>query len=227
MIYPRVHPAPMETCGAVADYDVGTEKMTIWMTSQAPHAHRTLAAIVTGLPEQQIRIISPDIGGGFGNKVPIYPGTCAWPSPRSCSAGPSSGWSQRAENLMSTSFARDYHMVGEIAANEDGNILGVRVDVLSDHGAFNAHAQPGDIWPMGFFAIFPSCYDAPAAYAEATGVYSNKAPAVSPTAARSGSQRPSTSWSAPWTSWPTSSAWTRSSCAARTSSPRRSSPTSR
>jgi aerobic carbon-monoxide dehydrogenase large subunit len=82
----------------------------------------------------------------------------------------------RAENLMSTSFARDYHMVGEIAANRDGNILGVRVDVLSDHGAFNAHAQPGDIWPMGFFAIFPSCYDAPAAYAEATGVYSNKAP---------------------------------------------------
>ena len=73
MIYPRVHPAPMETCGAVADYDVGTEKMTLWVTSQAPHAHRTLAAIVTGLPEHQIRVISPDIGGGFGNKVPIYP----------------------------------------------------------------------------------------------------------------------------------------------------------
>ena len=176
MIYPRVHPAPMETCGAVADYDVGTEKMTLWVTSQAPHAHRTLAAIVTGLPEQQIRIISPDIGGGFGNKVPIYPGyVCA--AVASLVLGRPVKWMEsRAENLMSTSFARDYHMVGEIAANRDGNILGVRVDVLSDHGAFNAHAQPGDIWPMGFFAIFPSCYDAPAAYAEATGVYSNKAP---------------------------------------------------
>ena len=78
MFYPRIHPAPMETCGAVADYDVSTGQMTIHMTSQAPHAHRTLFAIVSGLPEHQIRIISPDIGGGFGNKVPIYPGyVCA------------------------------------------------------------------------------------------------------------------------------------------------------
>ncbi|HSK99086.1 MAG TPA: aerobic carbon-monoxide dehydrogenase large subunit [Rubrobacteraceae bacterium] len=176
MVYPRVHPAPMETCGAVADYDVSTGKMTIWMTSQAPHAHRTLAALVTGLPEHQIRIISPDIGGGFGNKVPIYPGyVCA--AVASLVLGRPVKWMEsRSENLMSTSFARDYHMVGEIASTRDGNILGVRVDVLSDHGAFNAHAQPGDIWPMGFFAIFPSCYDTPAAFAEAIGVYSNKAP---------------------------------------------------
>jgi carbon-monoxide dehydrogenase large subunit len=176
MIYPRVHPAPMETCGAVADYDVSTGKMTLWVTSQAPHAHRTLAAIVTGLAEHQIRVISPDIGGGFGNKVPIYPGyVCA--AVASLVLGRPVKWMEsRSENLMSTSFARDYHMVGEIAATKDGNILGVRVDVLSDHGAFNAHAQPGDIWPMGFFAIFPSCYDVPAAFAEATGVYTNKAP---------------------------------------------------
>ena len=176
MIYPRVHPAPMETCGAVADYDVGTGKMTLWVTSQAPHAHRTLAAMVTGLSEHQIRVISPDIGGGFGNKVPIYPGYVCVAVASLVLHRPVKWMESRAENLMSTSFARDYHMVGEIAANKDGNILGIRVDVLSDHGAFNAHAQPGDIWPMGFFAIFPSCYDAPAAYAEATGVYSNKAP---------------------------------------------------
>jgi len=176
MIYPRVHPAPMETCGAVADYDVGTEKMTIWVTSQAPHAHRTLVAMVTGLPEHQIRIISPDIGGGFGNKVPIYPGYVCATVASLVLARPVKWVESRSENLISTSFARDYHMVGEIAANKDGNILGVRVDVLSDHGAFNAHAQPGDQWPMGFFAIFPSCYDTPAAFAEATGVYTNKAP---------------------------------------------------
>ena len=176
MIYPRVHPAPMETCGAVADYDVSTGEMTIHMTSQAPHAHRTLFSMVSGLPEQQIRIISPDIGGGFGNKVPVYPGyVCA--AVASLVLNRPVKWVEtRSENLMSTSFARDYHMVGEIAATKDGNILGVRVDVLSDHGAFNAHAQPGDEWPMGFFAVFPSCYDTPAAYAEATGVYTNKAP---------------------------------------------------
>ncbi|HTZ28932.1 MAG TPA: molybdopterin cofactor-binding domain-containing protein, partial [Streptosporangiaceae bacterium] len=73
MLYPRSHPAPLETCGAVADFSEVTGQLTVWATSQAPHAHRTLYALMLGLPEHKIRIISPDIGGGFGNKVPIYP----------------------------------------------------------------------------------------------------------------------------------------------------------
>jgi aerobic carbon-monoxide dehydrogenase large subunit len=166
----------METCGAVADYDVSTGEMTIYMTSQAPHAHRTLFSIVSGLPEHQIRIISPDIGGGFGNKVPIYPGYVCAAVASLVLNRPVKWMESRSENLMSTSFARDYHMVGEIAATRDGEILGVRSEIIADHGAFNAHAQPGDEWPTGFFPIFTSCYDVPAAYAEATGVYSNKAP---------------------------------------------------
>ena len=176
MFYPRNHPAPMETCGAVADYDVSTGEMTIYMTSQAPHAHRTLFSMVSGLPEHQIRIISPDIGGGFGNKVPIYPGYVCAAVASLILNRPVKWMESRSENLMSTSFARDYHMVGEIAATRDGEILGVRSEIIADHGAFNAHAQPGDEWPTGFFPIFTSCYDVPAAYAEATGVYSNKAP---------------------------------------------------
>jgi carbon-monoxide dehydrogenase large subunit len=176
MFYPRCHPAPMETCGCVADYDVSTGKMTIYMTSQAPHAHRTLFAMVSGLPEHQLRIISPDIGGGFGNKVPIYPGyVCA--TVASLIIGRPVKWMEsRSDNLMSSSFARDYRMTGEIAATRDGEILGVRSTILADHGAFDAHAQPGEQYPTGFFPIFTSCYDVPAAYAEATGVYSNKAP---------------------------------------------------
>src|SRR6185503_18755976 len=63
IIYPRVHPAPMETCGAVADLDPISGKLTLWSTTQAPHAHRTLYALVAGLPEHKIRVISPDIGG--------------------------------------------------------------------------------------------------------------------------------------------------------------------
>jgi carbon-monoxide dehydrogenase large subunit len=78
IVYPRVHPAPMETCGCVADYERVAGKLTLWTTSQAPHAHRTVYALVSGLPEHKIRVIAPDIGGGFGNKVPIYPGyVCA------------------------------------------------------------------------------------------------------------------------------------------------------
>src|SRR5215211_6626574 len=176
MYYPRIHPAPMETCGAVADYDVSTGEMTVHLTSQAPHAHRTLFAIVSGLPEHQIRIISPDIGGGFGNKVPINPGyVCS--AVASLVLGRPVKWMEtRSENLMSTSFARDYHMVGELAATSEGKILGARSTILANHGAFDAHAQPGEQYPTGFFPIFTSCYDVPAAYAEATGVYTNRAP---------------------------------------------------
>ena len=72
--YPRCHPSPLETCGCVADVNPATGQATIYMTSQAPHAIRTVFALVAGLPEEKIRIVSPDIGGGFGNKVPVYPG---------------------------------------------------------------------------------------------------------------------------------------------------------
>ena len=74
MLYPRSHPAPMETCGTIASMDRVTGKLTVWSTNQAPHAHRTIYALVAGIPEHNIQIISPDIGGGFGNKVGIYPG---------------------------------------------------------------------------------------------------------------------------------------------------------
>jgi aerobic carbon-monoxide dehydrogenase large subunit len=175
MLYPRVHPAPLETCGAVADMDPISGRLTIWCTTQAPHAHRTLYALLTGLPEHKIRIISPDIGGGFGNKVPIYPGyLCAVVG--SIMTGKPVKWMEdRSENLMSTTFARDYHMHGEIAATADGRILGLRARVLADHGAFNGAAQPTR-FPAGFFHIFTGSYDLQAAHCEVTGVYTNKAP---------------------------------------------------
>ncbi|MGW3147519.1 aerobic carbon-monoxide dehydrogenase large subunit [Streptomyces sp. NPDC001177] len=175
MLYPRVHPAPLETCGTVADMDAITGKLTVWSTTQAPHAHRTLYAMVAGIPEHKIRIISPDIGGGFGNKVGIYPGyVCAVVG--SIVTGKPVKWVEdRSENLMSTSFARDYHMHGEIAATRDGRILGLRVHVIADHGAFNATAQPTQ-FPAGFFGVFTGSYDLAAAHCTVTGVYTNKAP---------------------------------------------------
>ena len=71
------HPSPIECCGSIADYDAGTGKLTVYMTTQAPHIIRAAVALVAELPEHMIRIISPDIGGGFGNKVPVYPGYVA------------------------------------------------------------------------------------------------------------------------------------------------------
>jgi carbon-monoxide dehydrogenase large subunit len=175
MVYPRVHPAPMETCGAVADFEPIEGALTLYETSQAPHAHRTLFAIVSGIPEHKIRIVSPDIGGGFGNKVGIYPGYILAVVGSIVTGRPVKWMEDRSENLMSTSFARDYIMQGEIAATKDGKILAVRSNVLADHGAFNATAQPSK-YPAGFFHIFTGSYDLQAAHCKVTGVYTNKAP---------------------------------------------------
>jgi aerobic carbon-monoxide dehydrogenase large subunit len=175
MVYPRSHPAPLETCGIVADMDAVTGKLTLWSTSQAPHAHRMMYATVTGVPEHKIRIVSPDLGGGFGAKVPLYPGYLCAIVGSMVTGRPVKWMEDRSENLMSTAFARDYHMHGEIAATADGKILGLRARVLADHGAFNATAQPTR-FPAGFFHIFTGSYDIKAAFCEVTGVFTNKAP---------------------------------------------------
>ena len=165
----------METCGCVADYERVGGQLTLWTTSQAPHAHRTVYALVSGLPEHKIRVIAPDIGGGFGNKVPIYPGyVCAIVA--SLVIGKPVKWMEdRTENLVSTGFARDYVMRGEIAATKEGKILAIRTNVLADHGAFNGTAAPIK-YPAGFFGVFTGSYDLEAAYCSMTAVYTNKAP---------------------------------------------------
>jgi aerobic carbon-monoxide dehydrogenase large subunit len=175
MLYPRSHPAPMETCGSLAYMNPVTGKLTAYITSQAPHAHRTVYALVAGIPEHKIQVISPDIGGGFGNKVPVYPGYVCAVVGSIVTKKPVKWMEDRSSNLMTTGFARDYHMHGEICATADGIIQGVRTDVLADHGAFNATAQPSKL-PAGLFHIFTGSYDYAAAHCKVTGVYTNKAP---------------------------------------------------
>ena len=165
----------METCGSVAYLDKVTGQLTLYTTSQAPHAHRTVYAMVAGLPEHKIRVISPDIGGGFGNKVGVYPGYVLSVIGTIVTGKPVKWMEDRSENLMSTSFARDYHMKAKIAATKDGKILAVDVYVLADHGAFNGVAQPTN-FPAGFFHIFSGSYDYPNAHCLVEPVYTNKAP---------------------------------------------------
>src|SRR5437773_11212266 len=173
--YQLCHHSPVETCCIVADVNPATGHATLYMTSQAPHAHRTLFAIVAGLPEQNIRIVSPDIGGGFGNKVPIYPGYVVATAASLLIGKPVKWVEDRSENLISTGFARDFHMKGEMAMRNDGRILGIRVRLLSDNGAFYADAQPTK-FRAGLFHIVTGSYDIPAAHVVADGAYTNKAP---------------------------------------------------
>jgi carbon-monoxide dehydrogenase large subunit len=173
--YHRTHPTPLETCQCVASFDKIKGELTVWGTFQAPHVIRTVASLLSKIPEHKIHVISPDIGGGFGNKVGAYPGyICAIVA--SIVTGKPVKWVEdRIENLTATSFARDYHMTTEIAATRDGKITGLRVHVLADHGAFDACADPSK-WPAGFFNIVTGSYDFPVAHLVVDGIYSNKAP---------------------------------------------------
>ena len=173
--YPRSHPAPLETCGCVADINPATGQATIYMTSQAPHLIRTVFALVAGLPEENIRVISPDIGGGFGNKVPVYPGYVVATAASLLLGHPVKWIEDRTENLISTGFARDFHMHGEMALTKDGTMQGLRVSLLADEGAFHADAQPSK-FKVGLFHIVTGSYDLPAAHVSAEGAYTNKAP---------------------------------------------------
>src|SRR5712691_7519735 len=160
--YPRCHPAPLETCGCIADVNGATGKATIYMTSQAPHAIRTVFALVTGLPEQNIRVVSPDLGGGFGNKVPVYPGYVVATAASLLIGRPVKWIEDRTENLISTGFARDFHMHGELALKRDGTMLALRTRLLSDNGAFFSDAQPTK-FKVGLFHIVTGSYAFPAA----------------------------------------------------------------
>jgi carbon-monoxide dehydrogenase large subunit len=175
MYYPRVHPCPMETCGCVASFDKINEQLTVHITSQAPHVVRTVVSMLSGIPESKIRIISPDIGGGFGNKVGIYPGYVVSIVASIVLGVPVKWVEDRMENISTTAFARDYHMTGEIAADKEGRIKALRVNVLADHGAFDACADPSK-FPAGLMHICTGSYDVPVAHLNVDGVYTNKAP---------------------------------------------------
>jgi carbon-monoxide dehydrogenase large subunit len=175
MTYQRVHPSPLETCGCVASFDKIKGTLTVYITSQAPHVVRTVVSMLSGIAESKIRVISPDIGGGFGNKVGIYPGYVASIVASIVLGRPVKWVEDRIENLSTTAFARDYHMTGELAADPDGKIKALRVNVIADHGAFDACADPTK-FPAGLFSIVTGSYDIPTAYARVDGVYTNKAP---------------------------------------------------
>jgi carbon-monoxide dehydrogenase large subunit len=173
--FPRCHPSPLEPCGCVADFNAGTGRLTFYVTSQAPHAHRTVISLVSKIPESNIRVVSPDIGGGFGNKVPVYPGyVCAIVG--SLTLGVPVKWVEsRTENLASTHFARDYWMETEIGATKEGRVTALKVSTLADHGAFDGAADPTK-YPAGLFGICTGSYDFPTAFVEVDGYYTNKAP---------------------------------------------------
>ena len=172
---PRIHVASIETCGCVADWNAVRGQLTLHMTSQAPHAIRTVLALVSGLPEQNIRVKTHDIGGGFGGKVPVYPGYVL-AVVASLTVGKPVKWIEdRSENLQADSFARDYHIHAELGATKDGRITSLKAKTIADHGYADAAADPSK-YPAGLFNVITGSYDFPNAFVEVDGVYTNKPP---------------------------------------------------
>src|SRR6187397_3521839 len=172
---PRIHVASIETCGCVADWNATRGQLTLHMTSQAPHAIRTVLALVSGLPEQNIRVKTHDIGGGFGGKVPVYPGYVLAVVASLTTGKPVKWIEDRSENLQADSFARDYHIHAELGASKDGRIQALKVKTVADHGYSDAAADPSK-FPAGLFNVITGSYDFDKAFVAVDGVYTNKPP---------------------------------------------------
>ena len=175
---PRIHVCSIETCGCVASWDAVEGKLTLYMTTQAPHAIRTVVALVAGhlgLSEERIRVISPDIGGGFGGKVPVYPGYVIAVAASVLTGKPVKWIEDRMENIQADSFARDYHITAEIAAKKDGTMQALRIKTIADHGYTDAAANPSK-FPAGLFHVCTGSYNFTNAFVEVDGVYTNKPP---------------------------------------------------
>jgi len=175
---PRIHVVSIETCGCVADFSPAEGKLTVYMTSQAPHVVRTVFALVAGhvgLSEEKIRVVSPDIGGGFGGKVPVYPGYVIAVAASVVLGKPVKWIEDRIENQQADSFARDYHMRTELAAKRDGTMVALRIRTVADHGYTNASANPSK-FPAGLFSVCTGSYDLKQAFCEVDAAYTNKPP---------------------------------------------------
>jgi len=175
IINQRLIPTPMETRGAVARYEPATGEFTLWTTSQAPHVLRLLlTAFVFGIPETKLRVISPDIGGGFGQKIFCYnDGAFTMWAARKIGR-PVKFVEDRSENYKYSTHGRDHITDVELAGNRDGTITGLRVTTYANLGAYLSTIAPG-IPTTLYGRIITGVYRIPAAYVKVYGVYTNTA----------------------------------------------------
>jgi aerobic carbon-monoxide dehydrogenase large subunit len=133
----RLSAVAIEPRACLASYNRGTEDLTLWVTSQNPHVHRLImGAFVLGLPEHKFRVIAPDVGGGFGSKIFIYPEECviAWASKKT--GRPVKWTATRSESFLTDAQGRDHVTDAELALGPDGQILGLRVKTIANMGAY-------------------------------------------------------------------------------------------
>ena len=171
----RLIPTAMEPRGSIGNYDASTDEYTLWATSQAPHVHKlVVAAFVLGIPEQKIRVIAPDVGGGFGSKIFVYfdMPLMLWLSKQL--GRPVKFFEDRTENYLHTTHGRDHHTDIEIGATKDGKITALKVSTLANLGAYLSTVAPG-IPTTLYGRMVAGCYKIPNIHVDVKGVYTNTA----------------------------------------------------
>lgn len=172
IVQQRLVPAAMETRGVVAQWKGG--ELTLWTSTQIPHVVKTALADMVRLPEQQIRVIAPEVGGGFGSKLDVY-GEEALAAALAVALGRPVKWVEtRRENFMATIHGRGHVEYVEAAATQEGAITALRVRVLADLGAYSQLLTPGV--PTNTGLMSSGCYRIPAIAAEVTGVFTHRTP---------------------------------------------------
>jgi carbon-monoxide dehydrogenase large subunit len=181
----RLIPNAMEPRAALAHYLAATGEVTLWVTSQNPHIARFLLSLDTGIPEQKIRVIAPEVGGGFGSKIPHYPeDSMAIFASRKC--GCPVKWTEtRSENYRSTIHGRDHIQDVEMAAKKDGTIVGLRATVWANLGAYLSTASTG-IPTILHGLMLSGAYEIKNIHEVVYGVFTN----TTPTDAYRGAGRP-------------------------------------
>ena len=166
---------PMEPRSAVAQWVAPTGELTLWSTSQNPHIARFLTSVVTGVPEHKIRVIAPEVGGGFGSKIPYYPDE-AIASFCAMKLGVPVKWTEtRSENYQVTTQGRDHIEEVEMAATGDGKITGLRATVYAGMGAYLSTAGPG-VPTILHGLMYSGPYDIPNISGTIYGVFNNGTP---------------------------------------------------
>jgi aerobic carbon-monoxide dehydrogenase large subunit len=172
----RLVPNAMEPRAAIGDYDSGEDAFTLYTTSQNPHVARLILSAFIGIaPEHKLRVIAPDVGGGFGSKIYVYAEetVCVWAAKK---VGRPVKWvADRTEEFLAVAHGRDHLTKAELAMDADGKILGLRVKTRANLGAYLstfASAVPAYLYAP----LLSGQYDIPAIYAEVETVYTNTAP---------------------------------------------------
>jgi len=171
----RVNANSIEPRATIGQYSPDSDGHTLYSTSQNPHSHRTHVADVLKVPQAKLRVISPDVGGGFGMKAAVYPEDVLvlWAS-RRCGGRPVKWVSTRSEAFLGDSHGRDQLVVGELALDEHGKILGLRVNALHDVGSYVIDASM--IVPLFALKLAPGVYNIPAVHAVGRAVLTNTPP---------------------------------------------------